>query len=54
MAKKDPVATTPASAPYFPTQDPEEEQVILTPEESCTSEPEEAACSEGELILIQG
>ena len=54
VAEKDPMAPTPASAPSFPTPDPEEGQVILTPKESCTLEPEEAACLEGELTLIWG
>ena len=54
VAEKDPMAPTPASTPSFPTPDSEEEQVILTPKESCTSEPEEATCLEGGLTLIQG
>ena len=51
VAEKDPVAPTPASAPSSPTPDPEK-QVIQIPEESCTSEPEEAAHLEGGLDLI--
>ena len=43
----------PMSAPTFPTPDPEEEdQVIQIPEESYTSEPEEAAHLEGDLDLV--
>ena len=55
VSEKDPVAPAPASAPSFPTPDPEEEeQVIQISKESCTSEPEEAAHSEGGLSLIWG
>ena len=54
MAEKDPIAPTSAPVPSSPTPDPEEEEVILTPKESCTSEPEEAAYSEGELTIIWG
>ena len=54
VAEKDPVAPTPASAPSSPPPDPEEEKVIPTLEESCTLEPEEAACLDGGLTLIQG
>ena len=54
VAEKDTVATAPACAPASPTPDPEEEeQVIQIPEQSCASEPEEAACSEGGLDLIE-
>ena len=55
VVEKDPVAPAPASAPSFPTPDPEEEeQVVQIPEESCISEPGEAAHSVGGLDLIQG
>ena len=53
--EKDPMAPAPASAPSSPTPDPEEEeQVMQVPEGSCTSEPEEAAHSEGRLGLVWG
>ena len=53
VTAKDPVA--PASASVSPTPDPEkEEQIVQISEESCTSEPEEAAHSEGGLDLLQG
>ena len=54
VTEKDPMALAPVSAPSFPTPDPEEEQAILTAEESYTLEPEDAACLEGELTLIWG
>ena len=54
VAEKDPVAPTPDSVTSSPTPDPEEEQVILAPEESCTLGPEEAASSQGGLTLIRG
>ena len=54
VAEKDPVAPTPAPAPSSLTPNPEEEQVTLTPNESCTSEPEGAAFLEGELTLVWG
>ena len=54
VVEKNPMAPTPGSALSSPTPDPEEEQVVLTPEESCTSEPEESACLEGELTLVWG
>ena len=45
----------PASIPTSPTPDPEEEeQFIQIPEESCASEPEEAAHSEEGVDFIQG
>ena len=54
VVEKDPVAPTSASTPSSPIPDPEEEQIIPKPEESCTSEPEEAACLKGELIVLWG
>ena len=54
VVEKNPVTPAPTSALSSPTPDPEEEQVILIPKESCTSEPVEAAHSEGGLDLIQG
>ena len=43
VSEKDPMASTPASAPSSPTPDPEgEEQVVQIPKESCASEPAEA------------
>ena len=54
VEEKDPVAPVSASAPSSSTQDPEEEQAVLIPKESCTSEPEEASCSEGGLTCIWG
>ena len=50
VVEKDLMAPAQASAPAFPTPDPEEEeQVVQIPEESCTSEPEEATHLEGGL-----
>ena len=54
VVEKDPIAPTHAATPSCPTPDPEEEKDILTLEESCTSEPEEAAFLEGELTFIWG
>ena len=55
VAEKDPMAPAPASALPSSTPDPEEEeQVVLIPKESCTSEPEEAAHWEGGLDPIWG
>ena len=54
VVEKDPMACTPISAPSSPTPDPEKEQGILTPKESCASELEEAACSQGKLTFIWG
>ena len=55
VAEKDPIAPAPASAPSSPTPDPEEEkQVILIPEESHTSKPEETTCLQEGLDLVQG
>ena len=55
VVEMDPVAPAPVSPPSSPTPDSEEEeQVMPIPEESCTSESEEAAHLEGGLDLIWG
>ena len=50
------MAPDPASVPFPPTPELEEEEqtTLQVPGEPCTSEPEEAAQSEGRLDLMQG
>ena len=55
VAEKDSMAPAPGSAPASPPPDPEEEEKVLQiPEESCASEPEQAAHMEGGLDLKWG
>ena len=56
VARKDPVAPAPASAPASSTPEPKEEEhiTIWVPEEPRHSEPEEAAHLAGRLDLVWG